>query len=179
MPRPNQAFWTLSALWAGWLWGKDEVEPYKIALRRRRYDWAWNATALFAIFNHLNDLLPDGVPMFGILPEPEPAFLTSAMTAAFSAGFDLQSIALRTGHDPVQVVWQSAKKPNAEKIKQDAIKSSLQKFLSGRGEPASYFHVHLAGLIALVENKCLKQDADEFDDALRKTQTLFETILKE
>ena len=29
VPRPNQAFWTLSALWAGWLWGKDAVEPYK------------------------------------------------------------------------------------------------------------------------------------------------------
>jgi hypothetical protein len=22
-PRPNQAFWTLSALWAGWLWGRE------------------------------------------------------------------------------------------------------------------------------------------------------------
>ncbi|HND50096.1 MAG TPA: hypothetical protein PLL95_16135, partial [Anaerolineales bacterium] len=27
IPRPNQAFWTLSALWAGWLWGSDAVEP--------------------------------------------------------------------------------------------------------------------------------------------------------
>ena len=25
IPRPNQAFWTLSALWAGWLWGRDAV----------------------------------------------------------------------------------------------------------------------------------------------------------
>jgi hypothetical protein len=74
VPRPNQAFWTLSALWAGWLWGKDAVEPYKVALRRRRYDWAWSATALFAIFEHLNGLLADGVPMFGLIPEPEPAF---------------------------------------------------------------------------------------------------------
>ena len=45
LPRPNQAFWTLSALWSGWLWGREAVEPYKPALRRRRYDWAWNATA--------------------------------------------------------------------------------------------------------------------------------------
>ena len=36
LPRPNQAFWTLSALWAGWLWGQEAVEPYKQALRRRR-----------------------------------------------------------------------------------------------------------------------------------------------
>ena len=60
LPRPNQAFWTLSALWAGWLWGREAVEPYKPALRRRRYDWAWNATASNAAFTHLFGLLPSG-----------------------------------------------------------------------------------------------------------------------
>ena len=73
VPRPNQAFWTLSALWAGWLWGREAVEPYKLALRRRRYDWAWNATALNAAFSHLFELLPLGTPFFGLLPEAEPA----------------------------------------------------------------------------------------------------------
>src|SRR4030095_3096569 len=37
LPRPNQAFWTLSALWSGWLWGPEAVAPYQQALRRRRY----------------------------------------------------------------------------------------------------------------------------------------------
>ena len=105
IPRPNQAFWTLSALWAGWLWGREAVEPFKVALRRRRYDWAWSATALHAAFTHLADLLPLGTPFFGLLPEPEPPFLTSALTAASAAGFDLQSLALRTGDDPVQLLW--------------------------------------------------------------------------
>jgi hypothetical protein len=113
VPRPNQAFWTLSALWAGWLWGKDAVEPYKIALRRRRYDWAWNATALFAMFSHLNELLADGVPMFGLIPEPEAPFLTSALTAAHTAGFTLESVALRTEHDPVQIFGRARKKVEA------------------------------------------------------------------
>jgi hypothetical protein len=179
VPRPNQAFWTLSALWAGWLWGKDFVEPYKVALRRRRYDWAWNATALFAMFNYLNDLLADDVPMFGLLPEPEPAFLTSAITAAWCAGFNLQSLALRTELDPVQILWKSAKKPKPEKVNQEKFKHALQKFLSEHGEPAKYFYVHLAGLMALAENNALKQDEDEFDEALRKTQHLFETVLKD
>jgi len=179
VPRPNQAFWTLSALWAGWLWGKDFVEPYKIALRRRRYDWAWNATALFAMFNYLNDLLVDGVPMFGLLPEPEPSFLTSAMTAAWCAGFDLQSVALRTELDPVQIIWKSGQKPKPEKVNQEKFKNALQTFLSERGEPAKYFYVHLAGLIFLAENNALKQNEDEFDEALRKTQHLFETVLRD
>ena len=179
VPRPNQAFWTLSALWAGWLWGKEFVEPYKIALKRRRYDWAWSATALFAMFNHLNNLIADDVPMFGILPEPEPAFLTSAITAAHYAGFQLQSVALRTELDPVQIVWKSAQKQDPKPVDADSIKNSMREFLMIRGEPAKYFYVHLAGLIALVENNSLKQDEDEFDEALRKTQNLFETILSD
>ncbi|HEX2995558.1 MAG TPA: hypothetical protein VHP14_12080, partial [Anaerolineales bacterium] len=92
LPRPNQAFWTLSALWAGWLWGREAVEPYKPALRRRRYDWAWNATASHATFTHLFGLCHLGTPFFGLLTEAEPSFLTSALTAASAAGFDLQSM---------------------------------------------------------------------------------------
>jgi hypothetical protein len=180
VPRPNQAFWTLSALWAGWLWGKDAVEPYKVALRRRRYDWAWNATALHAAFEHLRDLLPDGVPFFGLLPEPEPAYLTSAFTAADAAGFSLQSVALRTEHDPVQIIWRNT----APKAKTDSeagetlLRAAIHDYLVERGEPASYLHVHAAGLIALTEAGGLKTSQMEFDEALRKTNALFDLALK-
>jgi len=179
IPRPNQAFWTFSALWAGWLWGQEAVEPYKVALRRRRYDWAWNATALHSMFKHLNALLPDDVPMFGLMPEPEPLFLTSAITAAHAAGFKLESIALRTEHDPIQIVWKSAQLPKVESMDVNFIGNAMQKYLSARGEPASYLHVHCAGLIAGEEANALKQPETEFDDALRGIQSLFETALKD
>ena len=178
VPRPNQAFWTLSALWAGWLWGKEAVEPYKVALRRRRYDWAWNATALHSAFNHLNDLLPDGIPFFALLPEPEPSFLTSAFTAANAAGFSLVNVALRTEHDPVQVTWKSSKKEKPQTADASLLQNSIQEYLASRGEPASYLHVHTAGLIALAEANALKQPEHEFDEALRKTNALFESALK-
>ena len=177
VPRPNQAFWTLSALWAGWLWGKEAVEPYKVALRRRRYDWAWNATALHSAFNHLGDLLPEGVPFFALLPEPEPAFLTSAFTAASSADFSAQSVALRTEHDPVQVVWKYGQKQN--NLGADVLQSAIQEYLSARGEPTNYLHIHAAGLIALGEAGVLKKSGQEFDEALRKTNGLFESALKD
>jgi hypothetical protein len=181
VPRPNQAFWTLSALWAGWLWGKDAVEPYKVALRRRRYDWAWNATALHATFNHLRDLLPDGVPFFGLLPEPEPAYLTSAFTAADAAGFSLQSVALRTEHDPVQVIWKNSpptgRKPGVE-AGVSLLRESIHDFLAERGEPAGYLHIHTAGLIALAAADTLKNPRVEFDEALRETIALFDLALK-
>lgn len=179
VPRPNQAFWTLSALWAGWLWGRGAMEPYKVALRRRRYDWAWNATALHASFKRLRELMPEGAPFFALLPEPEPPFLTSAFTAASAAGFSLQSMAVRTEHDPVQVTWKNMPpaKPGAE-ANETLLRATIHDFLVERGEPASYFHVHAAGLVALTEAGILKQAGDEFDEALRKINAQFESALK-
>ncbi len=181
LPRPNQAFWTLSALWAGWLWGRDAVEPYKPALRRRRYDWAWNATALHATFTHLFDMLHLGTPFFALLSEPEPTSLTSALTAASAAGLDLRSLALRTEHDPIQLLWTSGEhlKRQTNTASVDDVRGAIQAHLLERGEPASYLHVHAAGLIALAESHALKQNDQEFDEALRSTQSLLQTALEE
>jgi hypothetical protein len=181
LPRPNQAFWTLSALWAGWLWGREAVEPYKQALRRRRYDWAWNATASNAAFTHLFGLCHLGTPFFGLLTEPEPSFLTSALTAASVAGFDLQSIALRTQHDPIQLIWtcgEHLKRQPSEADIED-VRQTIHAQLVERGEPAGYLHVHAAGLVALVKAHALKQKDQEFDEALRCTHALIQTALEE
>ena len=181
LPRPNQAFWTLSALWAGWIWGREAVEPYKLVLRRRRYDWAWNATALNAAFTHLFELLPLGTPFFGLLSEPEPSFLTSSLTAASVAGFDLQSLALRTEHDPIQLLWRRGEhlKREANEANTEEVRASIRSHLTERGEPASYFHVHAAGMITLTESHMLKQKDQEFDEALRSTHSLIQTALSE
>ena len=181
VPRPNQAFWTLSALWAGWLWGREAVEPFKVALRRRRYDWAWNATALNAAFAHLFELLPLGTPFFGLLPEAEPSFLTSALTAASAAGFDLTSLALRTEHDPIQLVWTRGETLRREvnDPEMDDVREAMLTHLLERGEPASYLHVHAAGLVELTETHALKKKEMEFDDALRGTQSLIQNALSE
>ena len=181
VPRPNQAFWTLSALWAGWLWGREAVEPYKVALRRRRYDWAWNATALNSAFLHLFELLPLGTPFFGLLPEPEPSFLTSALSAASAAGFDLTSLALRTEHDPAQLLWTRGEhlKREVNDPEMDDVREAIHTHLTERGEPANYLHIHAAGLIALVEAHALKKKEQEFDEALRTTQAVIQNALSE
>ena len=135
------------------------VEPYKVALRRRRYDWAWNATALHAACTHLLELLPLGTPFFGLLPEAEPSFLSSALTAAGAAGFDLKSLALRTEHDPIQIVWERGEHLHREYAEPQIglIRDSIRSHLSARGEPAGYLHVHAAGLVALTESHALKK----------------------
>ncbi|HET9908621.1 MAG TPA: hypothetical protein VFQ23_18375 [Anaerolineales bacterium] len=181
LPRPNQAFWTLSALWSGWLWGREAVEPYKLVLRRRRYDWAWNATALNSAFAHLFELLPVGTRFFGLLSEPEASFLTSALTAASAAGFELQSAALRTEHDPIQLLWRRGEhvKRTMNEASIKTVSDAIYSHLKERGEPASYFHVHAAGMLALTEAHMLKGKDQEFDDALRSTHTLIQRALSE
>ena len=176
LPRPNQAFWTLCALWAGWLWGREAVEPYKAALRRRRYDWTWSATALHSAFSHLFVLLPPGTAVFGLLPEPEPLFLTSALTAAEAAGFDLKGLAMRTGNDPIQILWESGEhlqretnEPQLEEVRQ-----SIEAHLILRGEPATYLHLHAAALIDLASKRALKGREQEIEQALRSTNSLIQ-----
>ncbi len=181
IPRPSQAFWTLSALWAGWLWGKEAVEPFKVALRRRRYDWAWNATALNAAFSHLFELLPLNTPVFGLLAEPEPQFLTSALTAAGAAGFDLHSLALRTEHDAIQLLWRRGEhlKREANQADIEELREAIYAHLMERGEPASYLHVHAAALISLAQTHSLRKRNQELDEALRITQSLIEAALED
>lgn len=181
VPRPNQAFWTLSALWAGWLWGREAVEPFKIALRRRRYDWGWNATALNATFTHLSDVLPLNTPFFGLLPEAEPSFLTAALSAASAAGFDLQSLALRTEHDAIQLLWRRGEHLKRESRDPDMeeLRTDIQEYLTERGEPAGYLHIHAVALISLIKSHALKKDDQEFDDALRSIHSLIQRALEE
>ncbi len=62
LPRPNPAAWTLSAMWADWLWGRAAAGSLAGALHRRRYDWNWHARALTASAVALAAHLPDANP---------------------------------------------------------------------------------------------------------------------
>ena len=180
-PRPNQAFWILSALWAGWLWGRSAVDPYRVALRRRRYDWSWSATALTAAFRHLFDLLALATPFFGLLPEVEPAFLTSAFLALNAAGFVLKGASIRTEHDPVQLLWERGEdlERDADDPDVDLLRSSIQETLAARAEPVRYIYLHASALLALTEAHALKKRREELDGAFRRTQSVIQNALSE
>ena len=91
--------------------------------------------------------------------------------------FSAQSVALRTEHDPVQVVWKNGQKQN--NMDADVLQSAIQEYLLARGEPTNYLYVHTAGLIALAEAGALKKTGQEFDEALRKTNALIKSALKD
>lgn len=179
VPRPNQAFWTFSALWAGWLWGRSAVEPYRMALRRRRYDWSWNATALHSAFTHLAELLALGTPFFGLLPELEPQFLLSAVTAISGAGFDLKGLALRTEDDPVQFLWERGERLRREIHEPDetAVRQAMYEYLTMRGEPASYLHMKTAAIQMLAEAHTLHREGLDMETELRQIRAGIEIAL--
>ncbi|MEW5868938.1 MAG: hypothetical protein AB1894_06655 [Chloroflexota bacterium] len=158
LPRPNQAYWTLSALWSGWLWGPAATAPFKSVLRRRRYDWAWHTSALHAAGHHLVQLLQPGAPFLGLIGEAESGYLTAALLAAGLAGFSLQGVAFRTETGQAHLEWRRTSDSATTAANSLALSSlvgpaisAAQEYLAQRGEPASYLHLHTAALAGLVQ----------------------------
>ena len=162
LPRPNQAYWTLSALWAGWLWGREAATPFKSVLRRRRYDWAWHCTALHAAFQNLAQLLEKDTPMLGLIGETEPGFLSATLIASKMAAFTLEGIALRAEEGQTQINWKVAgRKTKPVEIQhsgpagkpaiaiEDISTEAAYSLLRERGEPADYISLHAAALSAI------------------------------
>ncbi len=155
-PRPNQAYWTLSALWSGWLWGKTAVRPFKSVLRRRRYDWNWHTTALSSIFENLYQVVKPGTPFLGLVAEAEPGFLSAVLISTEINGFDLKNYAFRADSSLAQLTWQRATRDqpasshSTQEFRAIASQAAID-YLSKKAEPCTYLQLHTAALIRLAE----------------------------
>ncbi|HEY3310840.1 MAG TPA: hypothetical protein VGK00_04295 [Anaerolineales bacterium] len=188
IPRPNQAFWTLSALWAGWLWGHVAVGPFKAVLRRRRYDWQWHAEALRALFENLVEVLQPGIPVFGILAEPEAGFVSAVFLAAQAARLEINGLAMRAEADPVQLLWKklpslattpetvgknssgrstAGQKKKALPLNVNYTGRLIRETLSLNNEPMPYLHLHTA-ILAVLAQKGMLTWSDEALSTLEK-----------
>ena len=150
-PRPNQAFWTLSALWAGWLWGAEAVDEFKSVLRRQRYSWRWHSVALHTALEKLQKALPARIPFLGLIGETEPGFLSAVLTAVHYTDLELQGVAMRAKEGQTQISLTSVddeiKKEGVSSVK-DIIKIGSQEYLEQRGQPSTYLPLLAAGLSA-------------------------------
>jgi hypothetical protein len=201
LPRPNQAFWTLSALWSGWLWGQAASGPFKAVLRRRRYDWQWHAEALKALFASLVGVIPFETPFFAILAEPEPSFISAAFLAACAAGFDIDGVAVRGESDPIQILWEkmlpssarllqgatagqagkgsaaswtaSRKKPLPLDVKYT--RKIVREILEAHGQPLPYIHLHAFTLATLAEKDRLQFSEDALSELEKNIHTALDS----
>jgi hypothetical protein len=160
IPRHNQAYWTLSALWAGWIWGRETLGDFKSVLLRRRYDWSWHCAALNNAFNSIASILTKQTPLLGIISETDPSFIQSAVVAAGQANFSMDGISIRVDDELAQVHWDYEPKSLyqisapviLEKQIQDLVVSEGINTLYERGEPAPYLTMHTSALITISEN---------------------------
>lgn len=158
IPRPNQAFWTLSALWAAWLWGRDSADPIRAALRRRRYDWAWHAEALKATLRSAAGALSDSVQLLGFIPDAEPGFLAAVLAGFDGAGFELTGRALRLAEQQAVLTWSLGGEgvgPREAGWLGNPMREAALAALLSRGEPARYPLPHAAAWSALARDRWL------------------------
>lgn len=158
IPRPNQAFWTLSALWAAWLWGRSSADPIRAVLRRRRYDWAWHAEAVKATLRSLADQLADSVQVLGLIPDVEPGFLAAVLAGFDGSGFKLTGRALRSAEQQALLTWKlggGGVGPRHAGWLEAPMQEAAVEALRRRGEPARYPVPHAAAWSALARDRWL------------------------
>ena len=165
-PRPNQAFWTLSALWTGWLWGRKAVHPMRSALARRRYDWYWFAQAIQASLESVRPLLEPSKKMFGVFPQASANYYLGLILGAGCSGFHLSGSAFRESRDTIQTLWKDESRK--ENRSDPGWQKVIRDYLSARGEPAPFNDILLQGISAFAS--CVGSDSglDKYDDGLFK-----------
>lgn len=163
IPRPYAAFWTFSAVWSTWLWGKELTAGYLGILERRRFDWLWHSTALQSAFSSATKLMKDKSPVFTILTEPFTGLTNAVFNAASASSWSLSGIACAGESLPFQCKWSSESSPtvagkcNTQRIIRDAIR----KLLMDAGEPQRYTLLHAGVMATIANHHCLPQDIDQ------------------
>lgn len=180
-PRPNQALWTLSALWAGWIWGREAVQPMRSVLDRKHYDWYWQTYAFHGALSALVRQLPAETHWFGVIPEITPGLLLSSLTAAHCSGLDLTGAALESEEALIQLTWKTAGATRPAGKKPDLVyRKAVRDALLERGEPSTYLPLYTACLAAQAVENSLPADIDSVQvDLLNRVQAQLSTVFSD
>ena len=144
LPRRNQAWWNLSGLWSGWLWGKEGVRTLRNSLLKQRYDWTWHSVALKKVLAQLPGLIGQDVPVLLLTSELDALFLFAGMLGAKNAGMQLHSAAIDGENETLQCVWRlptSFQLSSNVNTSQVDIKESGKRILSQLGEPTQWIRL--------------------------------------
>ena len=163
-PRPAQTYWTLSAIWTSWLWGKNAVKPIRSALRRRRYDWVWFAKAVSQSVQRIQSTPEKNLRIFGVFPTYTPSLAYGLFSGMQSAGFALSGAAFRDEEEMLQAEWEfldhSQSKTNHESPIDERIAFSTKNIL----DPMSFDTLLMHGVIQTWLEYRTKGRIKEIDD---------------
>lgn len=177
-PRPNQAFWTFSALWSGWLWGRKGATPMRSALARRRYDWFWFAQAIRATYYPISKKTRKDALVFGLLPDISPNFYLGMLCGMAAAGFQLRGAASRPEDELVQCEWQNRQMKSD--ISNINFHEMIRSFYQTRGEPGSFNEILVYCLSEIASKYHLSEDLNNYDETFfRQIQEQIGTLLRD
>lgn len=179
-PRPSQAFWTFSALWSGWLWGRKAINPMRSALSRRRYDWYWFTKAVHTAFKRITSSLQDNGLVLGILPQYTPNLAFGLFAGIHTAGFELEGSAFRVSEEMLQCQWK--KRPALKNIIQTDIglREVINQFLITRGEPAEYHRILMQTIFEIAHENGMPENLSQVNESdFTRVQNLIKQLLTE
>ena len=184
IPRPNQAFWTLSALWTGWIWGQNAVEPIRNVLTRQRYDWNWHTKALSGMFTAIDSYWHPNIHLWGLIAENEPMLILATLLGAETAGLFLKAFSYAIDDQIAQCYWQKEPETTGTVKPGQAMvvaRKEVTGYLSQKGEPANYQQIHTAAVTGLANDNKLAMDIflQNPNSAASETQKWLESLFTE
>jgi hypothetical protein len=178
VPYPNQAFWSYSAIWSGWIWGKETAGALHGVLGRQRFDSRWVGAVLTSAFSRL----PPHIPFYAQIPEISPGLLLAGMAAGLAGGMKINGIACETESDLVQILWETG-------ISNDIpMPLSLNRFcrdmmtddLLERGEPATYQQLSGSSLERMIRIGIFPSDNPrKYDELLTRIQQAQKVVIED
>ncbi|NMC86730.1 MAG: hypothetical protein GYA58_15750 [Anaerolineaceae bacterium] len=165
-PRPSQSFWTLSALWSAWLWGKETAKTFTQVLDRRRFDWHWHSRALQQAFAHSVKLQAPPGEVYLQISEVNANMIFATFAAAAQAGLLLKGCAYQSVEKPVQSIWQKNERnlvPVLSPAAYSLAAHAMRSFLLERGEPCEFSRLYTVALTEWARKGHLSLPIAEFD----------------
>jgi len=193
-PRLDPVFWSLSYLWSGWLFGREEAAALRPLLKRKKTDWDWYQRAMSSTLRALRRTLQTRGRLVLVFATEGPAFVEALFVAASLAGFELEGASCQPGELPAGTMGyyrlsfakgeesMTALPPEDEaslaiELQREA-SMAMQDVLRQRGEPLTYEWLHLAAYRHLSAKGHLRRAmaVSSLDFVSRQVETVLEGV---
>jgi hypothetical protein len=165
-PKPTIQFWSLSALWSGWLWGQEAAAPLRGILTSRDLDWPWMTHAAQITLQELGEVLPEQLPVLGLMPDVGIDSLLSWTSGSLAAGMQCNGIALDPDSGQGQSAWTinpALEHPTDQTDPRILIRKAGLDALDQAAEPKHTLSLYNAGMMDLAKAGYPRPDSQMAD----------------
>jgi hypothetical protein len=193
-PHLAPVFWSLSYLWNGWLFGREEAAALRPLLKRKKTDWDWYQRVMTSTFRALRRALQVRGRLVLVFATERPAFVEALFMAATLAGFEPEGASCQPGEvsagmmGSYRLSFAKGEEPMAALPSEDEadlaielqrqVSRAMQDVLRQRGEPLTYERLHLAAYWHLSAKGYLRRAmaVSSLDFVSRQVETVLEGV---